>query len=181
MSAASDPLVFDTGPLRHFAMQGWLGPLRFLTGDRGVVVPESVDRELRAQADDHHELRMVIDVDWIDVHRADDMEHLAAFARYERRLVVDGKNLGECGVLALGATKGWEMVLDNAAPRAIAESERRRVTATVPLLCQAIRAGQLTVPMTEQLADELIMGKYFLPFPVGGFKAYALEQGLIDY
>ncbi|WP_254654468.1 hypothetical protein [Clavibacter tessellarius] len=106
MSAVSDPLVFDTGPLRHFAMQGWLGPLRFLTSERGVVIPESVDRELRAQADDHHELRMVIDVDWIDVHRADDMEHLAAFARYERRLVVDGRNRGECGVLALGATKG---------------------------------------------------------------------------
>ncbi|WP_254654467.1 hypothetical protein [Clavibacter tessellarius] len=55
------------------------------------------------------------------------------------------------------------------------------MTATVPLLCQAIRAGQLTVSMTEQLADELIMGKYFLPFPIGSFRAYALEQGLIDY
>jgi predicted nucleic acid-binding protein len=178
---STPPLVFDTGPLRHFALQGWLGPLRFITKDREVVIPESVEAELRRQAEDLLPMRMLLDTDWIHVDRSDDIPFLAAFARYEQRLVADGQNIGECGVLALGATRGWEMVLDDSTPRAIADEEGLAVTVTVQLLCDAIRAGMLTVPMTEQLADELIMGKYYLPFGRGGFRLFALQQGLIDY
>jgi hypothetical protein len=77
--------------------------------------------------------------------------------------------------------RGAGMVLDDSTPRAIADEEGLAVTVTVQLLCDAIRAGMLTVPMTEQLADELIMGKYYLPFGRGGFRLFALQQGLIDY
>jgi len=49
----SDALVFDTGPLRHFAVQaGWAGVLKFLAGDRPVLIPESVEVELKRQAHD---------------------------------------------------------------------------------------------------------------------------------
>ncbi|WP_269843694.1 hypothetical protein [Actinomyces qiguomingii] len=43
MSDAAPVYVFDTGPLRHFAMEGWLGVLKFVTRDGRVVIPESVD------------------------------------------------------------------------------------------------------------------------------------------
>ncbi len=113
---------------------------------------------------------------------SDDTHYLIAFSGYERMLVPKGsqENLGEVGVLALGKTRQWEMVLDDSEPRQIAEDDSLRVTATLPLLCEAIRAGQLTVPMVEHLADDLITGKYFLPFPRGEFRRWANEQGLLE-
>lgn len=99
----TNQLVFDTGPLRHFAAQGWLRALEFLAGDRPIVVPESVERELRHQAHELPALNQVLDAPWITVDRSDDIAFLARFATYEERLAVGETNLGECGVLALGA------------------------------------------------------------------------------
>ncbi len=106
---------------------------------------------------------------------------MAKFADYARRLVAGGKNEGECGVLAMGATFGSEMVIDDSTPREIAEAEGLRVTATVPILCDAIRAKQLTLPMVEHVADELLANEYYLPFGPGGFRRHVLENGLLDY
>lgn len=177
----ADAVVFDTGPLRHFALRGWLGVLKFLTNDRAVLIPGTVEDELKRQAHGEPGLQQVLQADWITVDRSTDIEFLTAFARYETRLVVDGNNLGECGVLALGSTRGYELVLDDATPRRIAQDEGLRVTATLPLLCEAIRAKQLTVPLVEALADDLIIGTYYLPFQPGGFRRWALENGLLDY
>jgi predicted nucleic acid-binding protein len=74
-----------------------------------------------------------------------------------------------------------EVVLDDAEPRAIAEEKGIRVTATVPLLCEAIRAKQLTTVMVEALADDLIESKYYLPFGRCGFRSHVLEKGLLDW
>jgi predicted nucleic acid-binding protein len=176
-----DALVFDTGPLRHFAGQSWLGVLKFLAGDRDVIIPESVERELKKQSHDLPVLHQVLDADWISVDRSDDMPFLMAFAEYEHRLAVGEQNRGECGVLALGRSRGFETVLDDSVPRTIAEEDGIRVTATLPLLCNAIRGGQLTVLMVEALADDLLSGAYYLPFGPGGFRQWAHEEGLIEY
>ena len=37
MTVPENALVFDTGPLRHFAINGWLGVLRFIAGERPVL------------------------------------------------------------------------------------------------------------------------------------------------
>lgn len=175
------PLVFDTGPLRHFAQQQWLGALKFITQDRGAVIPESVERELRRHAANDSRLLPVLDAEWITVDRTSDLDVAVAFASYERRLAVGEKNLGECGVLALGSVRGWEMVLDDSVPRTIAREESLRVTATVELLCDAIRRKLLTISMVEALADDLLTNKYYLPFGRGGFVAHVTEHGLLDY
>lgn len=177
----ADALVFDTGPLRHFAEEGWLRVLHFLAAERAVVIPESVERELNHQVSEIAALRQVLDASWITVDRSDDIAFLSTFARYADRLVVGSKNLGECGVLALGAVKGHEVVLDDNVARAIAEEEGIPVTSTLSLLCKAIREGQLTVPMVEKLADDLIAGDYYLPFSPGGFRAWAYQEGLVEY
>ncbi len=52
-----------------------------------------------------------------------------------------------------GEVRGFEVVLDDAVPRQIAIEIGIQVTATLPLLCQAIREGRLTVPMVEHLAE----------------------------
>lgn len=180
----SDPhsiLAFDTGPLRHFAIQGWLGVLKFVTRDKTVVIPESVERELPEHRHEYPSLAQVFDADWIHVDRSLEIAYLTAFARFEGRLVSGTKNLGECGVLALGVTRDCTLVIDDATPRQVAAEENLETTTTLALLCSAIREGKLTVPMVEQVADDLLEGDYYLPFAFGGFQRWALELGLIDY
>jgi predicted nucleic acid-binding protein len=176
-----DALVFDTGPVRHFAIQGWLGVLRFLAAERPVYIPDSVERELNQAVEHATAARAVLDADWIGVHRSTDDDFGKAFAHYVDRLVVDGKNIGECGVLAMGEIFKCELVIDDATPRRIAEEKGLRVTATVPLLCDAIRAKKLTMVMVEALAHHLLEGEYFLPFGPGAFRQHVLEHGLLDY
>lgn len=181
MSVPENAWVFDTGPLRHFAIHGWLGVLRFLAGERPVYIPESIERELDDAANHVSATRAVLDAGWIHVDRSTDHDLVAAFAHYADRLVVGDKNRGECGVLAMGQVYKCEVVIDDAVPRMIAEEKGIRVTATVPLLCDAIRAKQLTTVMVEALADNLLESEYYLPFGSGGFRQHVLENGLLDY
>ncbi len=116
MTPGADAWVFDTGPLRHFALSGWLGVLKFLAGSRPVLMPDVVERELRRQTEDVRAVGQVLDADWIHVFSSSDPLYMANFAKYARRLVADGKNEGECGVLAMGATFGSEMVIDDSTP-----------------------------------------------------------------
>lgn len=181
MTVPDNAWVFDTGPLRHFAMHGWLGVLRFLAEERPVYIPDSVERELRNSADHVSAVRTALDADWIHVHRSTSLDFGKAFAYYAERLVVGEKNLGECGVLAMGEVYKCEVVLDDAVPRRIAEEKGIKATATVPLLCAAIRSKKLTTVMVEALADDLLEGAYHLPFGPGGFRQHVLENGLLDY
>lgn len=179
MSGVGQALVFDTGPLRHFALNGWLGVLKFVAAERRVVMPESVEIELKDQRASYPALALVLDADWIAVERADDVAFLETFAVYAQRLVAGTKNRGECGVLALGKTRGYEIVVDDGEARRIATTESIAMTGTLGLLCSAVREGQLTVATVEALADDLMTTKYRLPFGRGGFRAWAGREGLI--
>ncbi|MEU8050988.1 hypothetical protein [Micromonospora haikouensis] len=115
--------MFDTGPLRHFATQGWLGVLRFLAGERPVYIPDSVERELNGATEHASATRAVLDADWIRVHRSTNPDFVESFSHYADRLFAAGKNLGECGVLAIGQIYKCEVVIDDATPRRIAEEK----------------------------------------------------------
>lgn len=152
-----------------------------------MVIPESVEREVRLQRASYPSLEQITRAGWIEVDRCDDLGDLANldflrdFARYERRLVPTGseKNRGECGVLALARARGWTAVLDDGVPRNIAKEEGIEMTGTLGLLCRAIREERLTVPMVTQLTDDLIRGSYYLPFGPGGFYSWASREGAI--
>jgi hypothetical protein len=60
--AATQELVFDTGPLSHFAEQGWLGALRFVLDGRVAIAPDTVIAELKSGLHAHPHLRLVLDV-----------------------------------------------------------------------------------------------------------------------
>lgn len=181
MTVPRDALVFDTGPLRHFAEQNWLGILRFLAGGRPVFMPDTVARELSDVADEVQGVRAVLNAPWIETFRSTDLEYAKPFASLRDRLVVGTTNLGECGVLAMGVAFGAEVVIDDSIPRNIALEEGLRVTATVPLLCEAIRAKRLTTVLVEAVADDLLESEYFLPFGRGGFRQHVIENGLLDW
>lgn len=144
MTQPPDALVFDTGPLRHFAAQSWLGVLKFLAGERNVLIPESVERELKRQVHNMPVLRQVLEADWICVDRSDDLPFVMAFAEYEKRLAVGEPNLGECGVLALGKTRGFETVLDDSTPRNIAAEETS--ASRLRFRCSAMRSAKASSP-----------------------------------
>ncbi len=181
MTVPKSAWVFDTGPLRHFAAGGWLGVLRFLAGERPVYIPDSVERELIEAADAEPAVRQALDADWIKVHRPTSIDEIKAFSHYYDRLVSNGKNRGECGVLAMGKVYGCELVIDDGTAREIAENEGVEVTATVRILCDAVRAGKLTGAMVESLADHLLESEYYLPFGPGGFSRHTLENGPLEY
>lgn len=167
--------------MRHFAVQGWLGVLKFLSDGRNVYIPDSVEREIMHAAVDIPVLRAVLEAEWIQVFRSTDLDYASSYSIFYDRLVADGKNVGECGVLAMGAVYGCELVIDDGVPRGIGREFGLNITATVPILCQAISRSQLTTVMVESLADDLIGGDYYLPFQKGGFRRHVLENGLLDY
>lgn len=172
--------VLDTGPLSHFARSQWLGVLKTILSDARVVIPDVVEQELRQGAATHSHLAMVLEAGWIETVDITSDEQFQAFVAYKERLVgPSGRNLGECGVLALAeTTPGAVAVVDDNVAVKAAEARAVVHRRTLALLCEAIRAGLLTVPMVSALADDLLEHHYRLPFKEGGFSRWAEENGL---
>ncbi|MFF3030811.1 hypothetical protein ACFVS7_07320 [Streptomyces rubiginosohelvolus] len=180
MTGAQTTYVLDTGPLSHFAQAQWLGVLKIVLKDHKVLIPDVVAEELRNGTDQHHHLRSVIDADWIQTVPLESPDQLAAFVHYERRLVgPDGRNIGECGVLALAETLPDAVaVVDDRVAVAAARGRPVKVRRTLGLLCDAIREELLTIPLVSALADDLLRGQYRLPFEPGGFAEWCDREGL---
>lgn len=180
MTNAPHVYVLDTGPLSHFSRSQWLGVLKVVLKEVQVIVPDVVEDELRRGAVQNMHLQAVLDADWIQVVPLTSPEQLAAFTYYEQRLVgADGRNVGECGVLALAETTARAVaVVDDREAVNVARRRNVEVRRTLGLLCEAIRQGLLTVPLVSALADDLLRNSYRLPFGPGEFARWADEQGL---
>ncbi len=173
----SDALVFDTGPLSHFAEAGWLKILEALAADRMVVIPDVVRDEISRATHIHPFLTQVLDAEWIAVDRSDDVTLLVAHARYTSRLASGSKNLGECGVLALAEARGHVAVVDDRVAREVGEEYGVQITGTLALLLDGVRKGMLTIPLVSKIADDLLATEYRLPLQPGQFESWAREQG----
>lgn len=172
--------VLDTGPLSHFAKAQWLGVLKVVLKDHRVLIPDVVAEELRNGSGRYHHLRSALEADWIETVPLTSSSQISTFVYYERQLVgPNGRNVGECGVLALAETlPNAVAVVDD---RVAVEVSRGRVTVrrTLGLLCDAIRAGLLTVPLVSALADDLLQQQYRLPFKAGGFSDWCAREGIL--
>lgn len=172
--------VLDTGPLSHFARSQWLGILKLVLADGRVIVPDVVRQELEQGALRHGHLRDVLESEWIDTVALESAAQVSAFAHYSSLLAgLDGRNVGECGVLALAETvDGAIAVVDDGAAHRAAARRCVSVRRTLGLLCEAIRRDLLTVPLVSAVADDLLVSEYRLPFEPGGFAKWAAENGL---
>jgi predicted nucleic acid-binding protein len=172
--------VLDTAPLSHFARSQWLGVLKTVLQGARVLVPDVVGAELRSAASRHSYLQAVLDAEWIEEVSLNSPEQLTAFVHYEQRLVgPDGRNVGECGVLALAeTTMNAVAVIDDRVAGLAARERNVEVRRTLGLLCEAIRKGLLSVSLVSALADDLLETSYRLPFGPGGFARWAADQGL---
>jgi hypothetical protein len=106
MSDAPDVLIFDTGPLSHFARCEWLGVLKAMTDASTVIIPDMVEDELRLGAIKDARIRAVLDAPWIERVELRSSDELRWFAAFSERLVVGGRNLGETAVLAYAKATG---------------------------------------------------------------------------
>ena len=171
-------LVFDTGPLSHFAQQNWLGVLKAVVGDRRAIIPDVVVAELTEGARSDDRLRQVLEADWIEKRELSSDIEITQFGKFASLLVKGTRNVGEAGVLALASTIDGVAIIDDGAGRKAAKSNNVRLRPTLALLCEAIRADLLTVQLVSALADDLLASKYHLPFKPGGFAAWAAENSL---
>ncbi len=177
---AASPLVFDTGPLSHFATAGWLGVLKAIVGNRGAIIPETVVSELQRGLQTNQRLQQVLDADWILHRPLTDTVELQAYSRYRSILASGNRNLGEVAVLAVAQTLPATAVIDDAAGRKTAQDNNISLRPTLTLLCDAIREGLLTLQLVSALADDLLASHYRLPFTPGGFEQWAIENNMFD-
>jgi hypothetical protein len=63
---APEILVFDAGPLSHFARQQWLGTLKAVVGTRTALIPDVVLDELRIGAAQDSRIQAALDADWLE-------------------------------------------------------------------------------------------------------------------
>lgn len=173
-------LVFDTGPLSHFARQEWLGVLKAVVGDRQAIIPDVVIAELQRGATMDSRLQAVIEATWITRRTLDSPEEIQEFARFSALLVKGDRNIGEAGALALAVCEGGTIVIDDGAARKAAEDHGVPLKPTLALLCEAIRGGLLTVKLVSALADDLLADSYRLPFGPGDFARWARDQGQLE-
>ena len=172
-------LVFDTGPLSHFARAEWLEVLRAVIGERRAVIPDAVVTELQRGAQEDHRLRAVLNADWIEQRELRTEPELRAFAGFASRLVSGQRNIGEAAVLALAETIPAQAVVDDNAAHKAAQRAGVSCTRTLALLCEAIGNDLLTIDLVSEIADDLITTEYRLPFKPGDFANWAIENGLV--
>ena len=173
--------VVDTGPLSHFARAGWLGVLQMLAPGHVVVIPDTVEREIQGACGVYPWLSQILSHSWIEVAPIKSEAEIEAYSRYARRLVGDdGRNTGECGVLALAEIHGLVAVVDDYAGHKAGSATGVRARRTLGLLCDAVADGLLTLDTVSAVADSLLQTDYRLPFPPGGFAQWAIESGRIS-
>ncbi len=173
-----DTLVFDTGPLSHFARADLLGVLKLVVGKRRAIMPEAVVDELKEGLYIDSRIQAVLDADWIERRAITNDLEREAFAKFARRLVSGDRNVGDAAVLTLAQTIPARAVIDDWEACDIANKERVSISRTLKLLCEAIRSGILTLDSVGEIADELIQTEYRLPFKLGEFKTWAARENL---
>lgn len=173
-----DVLVFDTGPLSHFARADILGVLKIVVGERRAVVPEAVVTELREGVHLDSRIQTVLDAGWIEHRAISAGEEVEAYGRFSKRLVFRDRNVGDAAVLALAHAMPARAVIDDRDACDIASKEGVALSRTLNLLCEAVHSQLLTLDFVSEIADELIRTEYRLPFGPGEFKAWAVRESL---
>lgn len=173
-------LVLDTGPLSHLARAGWLSVLRYVaeSDGRNVVITEGVRAELVDGVHQYPHLQQILDANWVTVRRLTSPRELADFGLMAQRLIVRNRNVGEAEVLAYAKANDQIAVVDDGPGRKAAKRYDIELKPTLALLCDAVRKKRLTVDLVSSVADQLLETEYRLPFPTGGFKAWAAKENL---
>lgn len=169
----SEALVFDTGPLSHFAEAQWLKILQALAGDRAVLIPRSSEgrsrrRPISIRFSGRYSTRIGSRRTAVTTSTS---SSLRPATRGDWRRA--GRTSGNCGVLALAEARGHIAVIDDRVARHVGEENGVHVKGALALMCEGIQQGMLTVPLVSRIADDLLATEYRLPVRPGQFASWA--------
>jgi predicted nucleic acid-binding protein len=147
-----------------------------VVGSRQAIVPDMVVEELRTFAHRDPGIESLLAAPWLEHYPLAGHRERLLYGKYASLLVEGDRNRGEAAVLAVADAVGGKAVLDDMVARNIATRHGIDRTGTLGLLCAAIDGGLLTVALVSALADDLISGRYRLPFAPGGFEKWWIDN-----
>lgn len=145
-------MVFDAGPLNHFALANELPALQQIVSDRRCVTTDAVREELREGTITHPQLVAVENLPWLEVVSLTTLGELYAFAEYMGRLGQSQRNAGEASVLAWAEVNDAVAFVDDQAACNVGRARGVTVYRTLNLVIRSHRAGHFS----EQRAQEII-------------------------
>lgn len=162
------------GAVRQLALLGKL------VSDNDCVITLAVEDELLRGAAKHAQLYQVSAQEWIRVVDDSSMGFLQLFSEYHARLGGGGHNIEEAATLAYAELHGLTACIDDRAARRHGQERGGKVTGTLELVCQGVRANVVQEAEAVRVVDLLRDHEVFLPCDGSTFLDRARSEGLLS-
>jgi predicted nucleic acid-binding protein len=172
-------LAFDSSPLNYIARAGQLPFLGKLVAGNDCVITRAVEDELLRGASKHAQLYQVSAQEWIRVVDDSSIAFLELFSQYHTRLGGGGHNIGESTTLDYAELHGLTACIDDRAARRHGQERGVKLTGTLELVCQGIRADVVAEAEAARIVDLLRDHEAFLPCDGSTFLDWARAEGLL--
>ena len=172
-------LAFDSSPLNYIARAGQLPLLGKLVAGTDCVITRAVEDELLRGASKHAQLYQVSAQGWIRVVDDSSIAFLELFSEYHTRLGGGGHNIGESTTLAYAELHGLTACIDDRVARRHGQERGVKLTGTLELVCQGVRADVLAEAEAARIVDLLRDHEAFLPCDGSTFLDWARAEGLL--
>lgn len=148
-------LAFDSSPLNYMARAAQLPLLEKLVAGNDCVVMQAVEEELLRGASKHAQLYQISAQEWIRVVDDSSIGFLQLFSEYHARLGGGGHNIGESATLAYAEMHGLTACIDDRTARRHGQERGVKLTGTLELVCQGIRANVVAEAEAARVVDLL--------------------------
>jgi predicted nucleic acid-binding protein len=173
-------LAFDSSPLNYIARAGQLSLLGKLVAGNDCVITRAVEDELLRGASKYAQLYQISTQEWIRVVDDSSMTFLELFSEYHARLGGGGHNIGESATLAYAEPHGLTACIDDRSARRHGQERGVKLTGTLELVCQGIRANVVAEAEAVRVVDLLRDHEAFLPCDGSAFLDWARSEGLLS-
>jgi len=172
-------LVIDNTCLSHFARAGRLDLLDLITDGYDRSTTEEVMIEIVDGVADHPALGQLVGVQWFSIVELNLRETVHA-AKIKAELGGDPtRDLGECAVIAVAASRLGVAVIDDQEAAAVGRRHGVTVVGTLAVIAAALKRGIIDRTTAESLVDELAVTDMRLPVDGGGLVAWCYANSLL--
>ena len=172
-------LAFDSSPLNYIARAGQLALFEKLVARTDCVITRAVEDEVLRGASKHAQLYQVSTQGWIRVVDDSSIRFLELFSEYHTRLGGGGRNIGESATLAYAELHGLTACIDDRVARRHGQQRGVKLTGTLELVCQGVRAKLVAESEAVRVIDLLRDHEAFLPCDGSTFLEWARAEGLL--
>lgn len=173
-------LLIDASPLLYAARIDRLDVLGSLLEGYECLTTRSVIEEVERNDREGEAARRVMAASWLGRATTDSLAYHGRLLTWSRRMgMTDEHNIGETTLCTYADVYGGTVYMDDKPARKVATQHKLTVRGTAGLVADACCAGTWTVPSASSFMDDLIEAGLRLPFGRGGFKVWAVKQGLL--